>query len=187
LKYSIRTYGDPVLVTKARPIDRVDEGIVTLARDMIETMHAEEGVGLAAQQIGKEIAICVIDVPEKADMDAEGKRANPDLAMPLVVLNPEILSYSKKTESTEEGCLSFPEIRGNIDRAVDIRLRFLAETGEVRELDVHGFTARVLQHEIDHLNGVLFIERMSYAKRIAIKGKLKRLKLETEEARTRKV
>ncbi|HEY8240230.1 MAG TPA: peptide deformylase, partial [Kiritimatiellia bacterium] len=66
MKYSIRTYGDPVLVTKARPIDRVDEGIVTLARDMIETMHAEEGVGLAAQQIGKEIAICVIDVPEKA-------------------------------------------------------------------------------------------------------------------------
>jgi peptide deformylase len=180
LKHTIRTYGDPILRAKARRIGSVDDAILALAREMIETMHLEEGVGLAAQQIGKDIAICVLDVPETADKDADGVRLNPDLPMPLIVLNPEILSSSSKTDTAEEGCLSFPEIRGNIERPRDIRLRFTDESGKTREIDVRGFTARVLQHEIDHLNGVLFIDKMSTAKRVGIAGKLKRMKKETE-------
>lgn len=179
--HEVRIYGDPILRAKARPIDAVTDEIRALGRDMIETMRVAEGVGLAAQQIGLDIAICVVEVPEAADKDDAGNRLNPDLAMPLVVLNPEILSLSKKSESSEEGCLSFPEIRGNIERPVDIRLRFMDEHGKTRELDVRGFTARVLQHEIDHLNGVLFIDKMSTAKRVAIAGKIKRMKRATEE------
>jgi peptide deformylase len=179
--YEVRTYGDGILRAKARKIEAIDEDLLALGRDMIETMHAEEGVGLAAQQIGKDIAICVIDVPDSADKDDQGQRLNPELEMPLVALNPEILSMGRKTNVAEEGCLSFPEIRGNIERALSIRLRFMDTTGKVRELDVHGFTARVFQHEIDHLNGVLFIDKMSTAKRVAIAGKLKRLKRDTEE------
>ena len=181
MRLEIKQYGDPILRAKGKAVSSVDAGILKLAEDMIETMRAADGCGLAAQQIGRDILLCVIESPEDLDKDEAGSPYNPGLKMPMVVINPEIVSQSKKTESREEGCLSFPDIRGNIDRAREITLKFLNEKGEPQELQVRGFTARVLQHEIDHLNGVLFIDRMSYAKQIAIKGKLKKLKAATEE------
>lgn len=181
MKLDIRQYGDPILREKGKAIAKIDADILKLAEDMIETMRAADGCGLAAQQIGRDLMICVVEAPADLDKDEAGEPYNPGLAMPMIVINPEIITASKKTDSREEGCLSFPEIRGNIDRAREITLKFLNEKGEPQELQVRGFAARVLQHEIDHLNGVLFIDRMSYAKRVALKGKLKRMKQETEE------
>lgn len=170
-----------MLREKARPIAKVGAEIRKLADDMIDTMRYAEGVGLAAQQIGETRAICVVEVPDKMDRDEAGNRFHPGLDMPMVLLNPEIFEPSKKTESREEGCLSFPEIRGNITRSVEIGLRYMDLEGAKHELRVKDFLARVVQHEVDHLNGVLFIDRMSPAKKFAIKGRLARLKAEYEE------
>ena len=187
MRLEIRQYGDPILRAKGRAIAKIDADILKLAEDMIETMRGAEGCGLAAQQIGRDLMICVVEAPADLDTDDAGQPCNPGLQMPMIVINPEIIAQSKKTDSREEGCLSFPDIRGNIDRAREITLKFLNEKGEPQQLQVFGFAARVLQHEIDHLNGVLFIDRMSYAKRVALKGKLKRMKQETEERMSEKL
>lgn len=173
---TIRIYGDPVLREKARPIEIVTDEIRSLAREMIEIMRASDGVGLAAQQIGETQAICVIEVPEDYDKDEDGQRLNPQLTMPMVIINPVISGPSKKEDAREEGCLSFPGIRGSITRPRNIHLSCLNENGEAVSLDIKGFTARVIQHEVDHLNGVLFIDRMSAAKRFTLAGRLKRLR-----------
>jgi peptide deformylase len=180
MKYPIRIYGDPVLRTPAEPIREVDDSIRALARDMLETMRAESGVGLAAQQIGKTIALCVVHVPKEYDVDEEGRRLNPETTMPLVLINPKLAKVSEAADKAEEGCLSFPDIRGKIPRAVEITVEFLDTQGQPRRLDLQRFAARVVQHEIDHLNGVLFIDRMSRVRRVAINGQLKRMKKETE-------
>ena len=179
MKYEIRTFGDPVLREKAKPIDRIDDRIKDLARDMFAVMRESEGCGLAAQQIGKTISICVVEVLPEYDVDQQGARLNPDLSMPMVLINPEIISSSDKTEPREEGCLSFPGIRGSITRPYEIQVKFLDEKGVSRQETVKGFVARAIQHEIDHLNGVLFIDRMSAVKRMALAGRLKRMKSDT--------
>lgn len=177
---TLRYYGDPVLRTAARSVRPPDPDLARLAAEMIATMRASEGVGLAAQQIGETRAICVVEVPADYDQDAAGQRINPDLPpMPLVLLNPEIHTLSDKTDSREEGCLSFPDIRGKIDRALEIGVRYLDLDGQSHDVTVRGFAARVIQHEVDHLNGVLFIDRMSVAKRFALKGRLAKLKAAT--------
>ncbi len=101
--------------------------------------------------------------------------------MPLILLNPEITNYSRQTESGEEGCLSFPGMSGPVPRARTIDLRFMDLDGHVRELVLSGFLARVVQHEVDHLNGVLFIDRMSAVKKIALSGRLKKLRKQTQQ------
>ncbi|MGA1194265.1 MAG: peptide deformylase [Kiritimatiellia bacterium] len=176
MNHDIRFFGDPVLRTKADPVENIDDEIRALGHEMIDIMRKSEGVGLAAQQIGETRAICVIEVPEEYDVDADGNRLNPELAMPAVLINPVITNSSKKEDAHDEGCLSFPGIRGSINRPRSIHLSFIDEHGAARELDVTGFTARVIQHEVDHLNGVLFIDRMSAAKRFTLSGKLKRLR-----------
>lgn len=178
-------YGDPVLREKARRFETVTDDVARLAADMIDMMRSSEGVGLAAQQIGQARAICVIEVPEEMDKTEQGERLNPGLDMPMALLNPEIINFSRKTDTREEGCLSFPEIRGNIDRSSEITVRYMDLDGKARELTAKGFLARVIQHEVDHLNGVLFIDRMSPAKRFALSNKLKRMKRETEEGLSR--
>lgn len=181
MKREIRKYGDPVLREKAKPIAHVDADIKSLAADMIDTMRAAEGVGLAAQQIGETRAICVISVPEDLDRDAEGNRQHPHLDMPLVIMNPQIEKPSKVVDSREEGCLSFPNIRGNISRPVEITLKFTGIDGRQRVEKLNDFAARVVQHEVDHLNGILFIDKMSPAKKFALKRKIAAIKNETEE------
>ena len=181
MKYQIRTYGDPVLRQKAEPIQKIDDATRAFAQDMIETMRVSEGCGLAAQQIGKALSICVVEVLPDYDIDKENNRLNPDLSMPMVLINPEIIQSSENTDAWEEGCLSFPDVRGSITRPYEIQVKFTDEKGKPHHITAKGLVARVIQHEVDHLNGVLFIDHMSTAKRIAIAGKLKRIKKETSE------
>jgi peptide deformylase len=177
----LRFFGDPVLREPASPFPGVDDAVRGLGQDMVETMREEKGVGLAAQQIGLTDAICVVEVPPEIDVDEEGNRLNPDQEMPMVLLNPEILERSDESWILEEGCLSFPGILANIERPVVVKLRYLHVSGEVRETRLVGFVARVVQHEVDHLNGVLFTDRMTHVKKVALAGKLKRMRKETKE------
>jgi peptide deformylase len=180
---SILQYGDPVLRAKGKRIDKIDQRIRELAQSMIDTMHAANGVGLAAQQIGEPLQLAVLDVSQVEDrpttMKLNGKDLDPQSAMPLVLVNPQI-DLGGETETGTEGCLSFPEITGEIERAKSITVRGQNLEGEPIELETTGFLARAIQHEVDHLNGILFIDRMSTAAKASLSSKLKRLQKETQ-------
>ena len=182
MRFSILQYGDPILRTKGKPIDKIDPRIRELAQKMVETMHAANGVGLAAQQIGEALQLTVLDVSEVEDrpstMKLNGESIDPKIAMPLVLINPQI-DLSAETEKGTEGCLSFPEITGEIVRAKSITVRAQNLDGEPIEIETTGFLARAVQHEVDHLNGILFIDRMSTAAKISLSSTLKRLQKET--------
>ena len=182
MRLSILQYGDPILRTKGKPIDKIDPRIRELAQNMVETMHAANGVGLAAQQIGEALQLTVLDVSDVEDrpstMKLNGESIDPKIAMPLVLINPQI-DLGAETEKGTEGCLSFPEITGEIVRAKSITVRGQNLDGEPIEIETTGFLARAVQHEVDHLNGILFIDRMSTAAKISLSSKLKRLQKET--------
>jgi peptide deformylase len=182
MRLSILQYGDPILRTKGKPIDKIDAHIRELALNMVETMHAANGVGLAAHQIGEALQLTVLDVSEVEDrpstMKLNGESIDPKTAMPLVLINPQI-DLGAETEKGTEGCLSFPEITGEIVRAKSITVRAQNLDGEPIEIETTGFLARAVQHEVDHLNGILFIDRMSTAAKISLSSKLKRLQKET--------
>lgn len=180
MKLQIRKYGDPVLREKAKPITKITDEIHRLAADMMDTMHAAEGVGLAAQQIGETRAICIIMVPPDLDKNETGEPQHPHLAQPVVLLNPVITEASKTMAGRDEGCLSFPEIRGSIQRPTAITLKYMGLDGIERTEKLRDFAARVVQHEVDHLNGILFIDKFSPAKKFASKRKLANLKADTE-------
>lgn len=183
MKLEIVQYGDPVLRAKGKRIEQVDDHIRDLAQNMIETMHAANGVGLAAQQVGEAIQLTVLDVSQVEDrptkMKLNGQDVDPAMAMPLVLMNPQV-ELGRETESGTEGCLSFPEITGEIDRAISIHVRAQNLNGEPVEIEVSGFLARAIQHEVDHLNGILFIDRMSSAAKTSLASRLKRLQKETQ-------
>jgi peptide deformylase len=181
VKLTIRTYGDPILREKSTPIGEVTQEIRELAEDMIETMHAAKGVGLAAQQVGHTESIAVIDVPASYDVDEAGNRLNPEVDMPLILIDAEIMEKSEETDSCEEGCLSFPDISAPISRAKEVTVKYTNLKGQTKTIHVKEFLARAIQHELDHLNGVLFVDRMSPLKKIAISGQLKRLRRDTQE------
>jgi peptide deformylase len=183
MKLPIRKYGDPVLRAKGQRIDEVDEKIRALAEDMLETMHAANGVGLAAQQIGQALQLTVLDVSQVEDRPSTLKLngdpvADLATAMPLVLLNPG-LRLSRETDLGSEGCLSFPEITAEIERACSVELEAETLDGDTLQLEASGLLARALQHEVDHLNGILFIDRMSSAARVSHGSRLKRLQKET--------
>jgi peptide deformylase len=183
MKLEIVQYGDPVLRAKGERIDKVDDRTRELAQNMIETMHAANGVGLAAQQIREPIQLAVLDVSQVEDrpttMKLDGIEIDPKLAMPLVLINPEV-KLGPETEIGTEGCLSFPEITGEISRAKSIVVRGRNLEGNAIEIETTGFLARAIQHEVDHLNGILFIDRMSSVAKITLSSKLKRLQKETQ-------
>ena len=178
----ILEYGDPILRAKGRPIDNIDDRIRELAANMIETMHAANGVGLAAQQVGDALQLTVLDVSLVEDrpstLKVDGKDVDPKAAMPLVLVNPEIELHGA-TETGVEGCLSFPEITGDIGRAKSVIVRAQTLEGSPIEIEATGFLARAIQHEGDHLNGILFIDRMNSAAKAALSSRLKRLQKET--------
>jgi peptide deformylase len=184
---SIFQYGDPILRTKGKQIEKIDNHIRELVASMIETMHAAHGVGLAAQQVGKALQLTVLDVSEVEDrastMKLNGKEVDPKASMPLVLINPEIEVAGGATEIGSEGCLSFPEITGEIERAKSIIVH--AQTLEDDKIDIEasGLLARVVQHEVDHLNGILFIDRMNSAAKAALSSRLKRLQKETKRGK----
>jgi peptide deformylase len=183
MKLSILQYGDPILRAKGKRIEKIDQRIHELAQNMIETMHAANGVGLAAPQIGESLQLTVLDVSQVEDrpttMKLNGKDLDPQSAMPLVLINPQV-DLGAETEMGTEGCLSFPEITGEIERAKSITVRAQNLDGEPIELETTGFLARAIQHEVDHLNGILFIDRMSSAAKTSLSSKLKRLQKETQ-------
>ena len=183
MKRRIVKYGDPVLRAKGKRIAEADEDIHALASDMLETMHAANGVGLAAQQIGEALQLTVIDVSGVEDrpstMKLNGVEVDPQTAMPLVLLNPE-LTLHEETELGVEGCLSFPEISADVDRAVTVIAKAETLEGERIEIEASGLLARALQHEVDHLNGILFIDRMSSAAKASLASRLKRMQKETQ-------
>ncbi len=178
----ILEYGDPILRAKGKPIDNMDDRIRELAANMIETMHAANGVGLAAQQVGEALQLTVLDVSLVEDrpstLKVDGKDVDPKAAMPLVLINPEIELHGA-TETGVEGCLSFPEITGDIERANTVIVRAQTLEGGTIEIEASGFLARAIQHEGDHLNGILFIDRMNSAAKAALSSRLKRLQKET--------
>jgi len=181
MKLPIVGYGDPILRAKGSRIETVDERIRELAANMIETMHEAHGVGLAAQQVGEPLQLTVLDVTDVEDrpstLKLNGAELDPRSVMPLVLLNPE-LTLSDEEELGLEGCLSFPEITADIWRASSVVLRAQTLEGETVEMEAGGLLARALQHEVDHLNGILFIDRMSAATKVALRSRLKRMQKE---------
>lgn len=184
MKREIVKYGNPILRAKGKAIAKVDERIRELASDMLETMHLANGVGLAAQQVGEALQLTVIDVSGVEDRPStlrlNGKKVDPKTVMPLVLLNPQF-TLDAEVESGTEGCLSFPEINAEIDRAVSIVGTAETLDGEAIEIEASGLLARALQHEVDHLNGILFIDRMSSATKVSLASRLKRLQKENRQ------
>jgi peptide deformylase len=179
----ILQYGNPVLRAKGERIEKIDTRIRELAADMIETMHEAHGVGLAAQQIGQPLQLTVLDVSAVEDrpstLKLSGKDVDPKSAMPIVLINPEI-ELRGGTEIGVEGCLSFPEITGDIERADSVLVRAQTLEGEIFQIEATGLLARAIQHEHDHLHGILFIDRMTSAAKAALSSRLKRLQKETK-------
>ncbi|PYJ77969.1 MAG: peptide deformylase [Verrucomicrobia bacterium] len=184
---SIFQYGDPILRTKGKQIEKIDNHIRELVANMIETMHAAHGVGLAAQQVGKALQLTVLDVSEVEDrastMKLNGKEVDPKASMPLVLINPEIEVAGGATEIGTEGCLSFPEITGEIERAKSIIVHAQTLEDDKIHIEASGLLARAIQHEVDHLNGILFIDRMNSAAKAALSSRLKRLQKETKRGK----
>jgi len=179
----ILQYGDPILRVKGERIEKIDERIRELARNMIETMHEAHGVGLAAQQVGQPLQLTVLDVSAVEDrpsaLKLSGKDVDPKSAMPIVLINPEI-ELRGEIELGVEGCLSFPELTGDIERAESVLVRAQTLEGEIFQIEASGLLARAIQHEHDHLHGILFIDRMSSAAKAALSSRLKRLQKETK-------
>jgi peptide deformylase len=167
-KLDILRYPDPRLHKVARPVTAVDERIRRLVDDMLETMYAAEGVGLAATQVDVHERVIVIDTSETRD-DA------------CVLINPELVEASEEMMLAEEGCLSVPEIYDKVQRHARVRVRALDRSGESREFDAEGLLAIAVQHEMDHLLGKVFVEYLSPLKRSRIKTRM--LKKTRDEAR----
>lgn len=170
----IVTYGNDVLRRESKPVAEITGDIRALARDMIETMHDADGVGLAAQQVGREEAICVIDIPENADKNKDAEAFNAAIAMPLVLVNPRIVA-EEGAQRGSEGCLSFPDIHGQVTRAMQVTVEYTDLDGAARTATARGLLARAIQHELDHLHGKLMIDRFSSVQKMAVNGKLRRL------------
>ncbi|MFL6531373.1 MAG: peptide deformylase [Chthoniobacterales bacterium] len=185
MKLPIVKYGDPVLRAKGKRVTEVDERIRQLASDMVETMHDANGVGLAAQQIGEALQLTVLDVTEVEDrpstLKINAKDVDLAIAMPLILLNPT-LTLGDETVLGSEGCLSFPEITGDIVRSEFVTVTAETLDGETLKIEASGLLARALQHEVDHLNGILFIDRMNSAAKVSLASRLKRLQKETQRA-----
>lgn len=157
---NILEFPDPRLRSKAKPVNEVTEQHRQLAADMLETMYAAPGIGLAAIQVNEPVRLLVCDVSEQSDE-------------PLVIINPEIINKDGE-EEMQEGCLSVPGIYETVRRADQIRLRYLDLDGKTQELDADGLLAVCIQHEIDHLDGKLFVDYLSNFKRSRIQKKLEK-------------
>lgn len=161
----IITAPDPRLKITAKPVAKVDGKVRRLMDDMLETMYGSIGIGLAAPQVGIALRVIVVDAAR------EGEKANP-----IRIANPEILWHSEETTAANEGCLSLPEHYADVTRPTAIRLRYLDHENEIREIEAKGLLATCIQHEIDHLDGVLFVDHISALKRAMILRKLQKAK-----------
>jgi peptide deformylase len=171
-------YGHPVLRQRCRPVEVVDETITELVADMLDTMVDANGVGLAAPQVGEDLRLAVIDVSHDPEcvtfLKVNGEDAELESIMPLIFINPE-LQFSQEKESGMEGCLSIKGIRAEVRRPLAVKATLPQLDGTVLEIETDGLLARALQHEIDHLNGVLFVDRLAAVAKVSMKNRLKRL------------
>jgi len=160
----IAQYEHPALRTKGRTIATIDDAIHQLVADMVETMRAAEGIGLAAQQVGRPLQLFVLDVAQTKEhpsrMRIAGKSVEFDDMMPLAVINPVITPFGR-IRAASEGCLSFPGLRGDVLRPMAVRVKALAIDGSSLEFEAEGLLGRAVQHEFDHLQGILYLDRMS--------------------------
>ena len=182
---SIRYYGDPILKEKGVKVDRFDEQLSKLAQEMLALMHLSDGIGLAAQQVGLALQFCVMEVPDHPDYPMtcilDRKPLSPSLIMPISLANPVVKSLPSDEYYYEEGCLSFPGINADVARPERIMVTYQDLQGVEHSLECDGLLARCIQHEVDHLNGVLFIDRMEKKILAGIKNEVNALKKETLE------
>ena len=158
---ALHLLGSPVLRQKAAPVAAVDDAVRQLVEDLFETMRAARGVGLAANQIGAAWRVAVVDVGEE----------DPP---PLVLINPVIVERVKETETAEEGCLSIPDIFGDVKRPVSVVVDALDVNGQPQRIEAAGYKARAIQHEIDHLDGILFLDHLTAVTRGLLLAKWKK-------------
>ena len=178
----ITKYGEPILREVGAPVTEFDDALAQLANDMFATMRAANGIGLAAQQVGRALQFFVIDLrpPEGGaagfDYLLDGKRPPLDLIMPMALANPKI-TITDPTETTyEEGCLSFPEVRGNLDRPVGVRCAYQDLKGNPHVIQGNGMLGRCILHENDHLNGKLFIDTMYKRDLLRLQPRIRKIK-----------
>lgn len=183
MSLSIRNFGDPILRQKGQAVKDFDKKLFELSQDMLEIMHISEGIGLAAQQIGQALQFCVVEVPDHPDFPItcilDGKPLSPSLIMPIHLANPSIKALPSDEYYYEEGCLSFPGINADVARPDRILATYQDLDGVEHSLECDGLLARCIQHEVDHLNGVLFIDRMEKPTFAEIKKEVQALKQET--------
>ena len=176
-------YGNPVLRQKGARIEALTPETTQLIADMFETMYVTKGIGLAAQQVGKTLQLTVLDLRGVEDrpstLELDGKPADVEKFMPLVLINPEIKPLNDPVAGPE-GCLSFPELYGDVVRPESIEVKALNEKGKPIEFRCGGLLARAVQHEADHLNGILFIDRMDRKSKAEIRDELDMLQAETK-------
>ena len=180
----IYLFGTEVLKKKAKPVKEIDNGVVKLVLDMFETMHKANGIGLAATQVGALQRVLVIDISDVGAEDEEDgeptpedirRRTSPELPKTLTLINP-VLSHEEGSWGMEEGCLSIPEVRSSVERAETVRVKFRDINFKEQEFTADGLLARVILHEVDHLNGILFLDRITAAQRKLFKTKLKQIR-----------
>jgi peptide deformylase len=177
-------YNDPVLRQKGEAVKVFDSALALLSDQMIATMHTASGIGLAAQQIGRAIQFCVVDLRQTDrdfDWELDGARPPLELFMPLSLANPVVTLLQSDKTVYEEGCLSFPDIRGDVIRTDAIRVTYQDLQGVPHSLACDGLLARCIQHEVDHLNGTLFIDRMEKKVRTGLEKSIKELAKQTRE------
>ncbi|WP_269931116.1 peptide deformylase [Aminobacter sp. HY435] len=155
---------DPLLREVSKPVERIDDATRRFARDMLDTMYDAPGIGLAAIQVGEPLRMLVIDLAKEGEEPA-----------PRIVINPQVLSRSDDSSVYEEGCLSIPDYYAEVERPATVRVKYLDEHGKEHEIEADGLLATCLQHEIDHLDGVLFIDYISKLKRDMVLRKFKKL------------
>lgn len=174
----ITQYGNSVLKEKCRLVEHFDSGLKDLADNMLETMYAAEGIGLAAPQVNVPVQLVVIDIPEEDEsvtyLKVNGEDKSLSEIMPLVFVNPVLEPYGTM-HPFHEGCLSVLKIRASVVRPDFVKATVSLLDGTTISIDCNGLLARCLQHECDHLNGILFVERVSSAQKITLRNKLKRL------------
>ena len=178
----ITQYGEPILRKVGEPITKFDEALAELAKDMVDTMYEEEGIGLAAQQVDRALQICVIDVrpPEGVEVpfnyNYDGKQPPLDLIMPMAIVNPKVTIIDNTENIYEEGCLSFPGVNGKVDRPIGMRCEFQDTEGHRHVIEADGLLGRCILHEVDHLNGKLFIDLMQKRDLKKNETKIKKIK-----------
>lgn len=181
-------YNNPILRQKGVLVTVFDAALVQLGRDMLETMQAARGIGLAAQQVGLAKQFCVVDLreadPDDFDWELDGNRPPVELFMPIMMANPKITVRPSEKDTCEEGCLSFPDIRGDVTRPDEIEVQFQDAQGVPHVLVCNGLLSRCIQHEADHLNGTLFIDRMNKRTRATIERSIKTLAEQTKATAT---